>query len=58
MKKKGKLIYIGIDLIEEIREVTISNPNFDINLWCERDAKILEAAAHLIRQELSQNADN
>jgi len=39
-------------LTQELRDITIHNPNFDGRDWSKHDADTFESIAHLIRREI------
>lgn len=49
----AKRLELGsIDLIAEIRKLTVDNDDFDINQWCANDAYVLINAGKMILREL------
>lgn len=57
VERKGRYCRIevgSIDLIEEIRRVTIDACNFNSDDWCEYDANVLKRAANMIRREIAE----
>lgn len=49
------LVNIQLDIIDEIRKLTIDNKDFDVGKWSYEDAETLKQAGEMIKRELNKS---